>query len=408
MARKKNEVSEQVIRVDGEIKRRKNVYYEKVSYRYRVFAFLMVLSLALLAGALMIIYGEHITYDNFVYLIRDLDSVKESSGGFTEVSFTADESSVVRPFRDGFVVIGNGEVTLYDKTGVVLCSEKEKLSYPHGASSDKYVLVYDIGGTSYSVYSSVTRVIKKTSEAPIISASVSNNGSYIVTAESGDAKYVTEVYDSSFKRTMSIYKDKYVIDSAIGKEGETFVIASVAEQGAEFFAEVSFYKEGNDSPIKTYTYSMSMPVTVSSYDGGSFSVLFDDCIRFYDENGNVKKENYVSDAKVAFFDARPTGAVLVSSSLGINQGNVFTSFDKDGKEITTARVDGKVTGVFATLNNSTAGYVLTGDGKVLSVSTDGKAVSVATDKNIRSVMDTPSGPVAMTLTKAYLLKGKTE
>jgi len=408
MARKKNEVSEQVIRVDGEIKRRKNVYYEKVSYRYRVFAFLMVLSLALLAGALMIIYGEHITYDNFVYLIRDLDSVKESSGGFTEVSFTADESSVVRPFRDGFVVIGNGEVTLYDKTGVVLCSEKEKFSYPHGASSDKYVLVYDIGGTSYSVYSSVTRVIKKTSEAPIISASVSNDGSYIVTAESGDAKYVTEVYDSSFKRTMSIYKDKYVIDSAIGKEGETFVIASVAEQGAEFFAEVSFYKEGNDSPIKTYTYSMSMPVTVSSYDGGSFSVLFDDCIRFYDENGNVKKENYVSDAKVAFFDARPTGAVLVSSSLGINQGNVFTSFDKDGKEITTARVDGKVTGVFAPQNNSTAGYVLTGDGKVLSVSTDGKAVSVATDKNIRSVMDTPSGPVAMTLTKAYLLKGKTE
>ena len=74
----------------------------------------------------------------------------------------------------------------------------------------------------------------------------------------------------------------------------------------------------------------------------------------------------------------------------------------------TTSIDGKVTGVFAPQNNSTAGYVLTGDGKVLSVSTDGKAVSVATDKNIRSVMDTPSGPVAMTLTKAYLLKGKTE
>lgn len=408
MARKKNEVSEQVIRVDGEIKRRKNVYYEKVSDRYRVFAFLMVLSLALLAGALMIVYGEHITYDNFVYLIRDLDSVKESSGGFTEVNFTADESAVVRPFRDGFVIIGNGEVTLYDKTGVVLCSEKEKFSYPHGTSSDKYVLVYDIGGTAYSVYSPVTRVIKKTTERPIISASVSNNGSYIVTTESSDAKYVTEVYDSSFKRTMSIYKDKYVIDSSIGKEGGTFVIASVAEQGAEFFAEVSFYKEGNDSPVKTYTYSMSMPVTASSFDGGNFSVLFDDCIRFYDGDGNVISESYVDNAKVAFYDTRPTGAVLVSSSFGINQGSTFSSFDKNGKEITSAHVNGKVTGAFAPQNNSTAGYVLTGDGEVLAVSGDGKTVSMVKDKNIRTVVDTHSGPVVMTLTKAYLLKNTEE
>lgn len=401
---KKNGVAEQVIRVDGEIKRRKNVYYEKVSERYRVFAFIVILSTVLLAGGLMVVYGEHITYDNFVYLIRDLDSVKESSGGFTEVSYTADESAVYRHFRDGFAVIGNGEVTLYDKTGVVLCSEKETMSYPNGSASDKYVLVYDVGGTGYSVYSSVTRVIKKTTDKPIISASVSDNGSYIVTTESGDAKYVTEVYGADFKRTMSIYKDKYVIDSSIGKDGDTFVIASVAEKGAEFFTEVSFYKNGSDSPLKTYTYSMTMPITAASYDGGGFSVLFDDCLRFYDGDGNVKSERYVDDAKAAFFDARPTGAVLVTSSLGVSRGNTVSAFDKDGKETCTAYIDGKVTGAYAAHGDSKyEGYVLTGDGEAVALLSGGKTESLAKDKNIRAVMDTSSGPVAMTITKAYLL-----
>ena len=395
------ELSEQIIRVDGEIKRRKNGYYEKVSERYRIFAFAVVLSLALLAGALMIIYGEYITYDNFVYLIRDLDSVKGSSDGFTTVNYTSDDTAIYKPFRDGFAVIGSTDVTLYDETGVILCSEKEN---PYGSSSDKYVLAYDIGGVSYSIYSSVTRVVKKTVDNPIISASVSNDGAYIVTTESSDAKYVTEVYNSDFKRTMSIYKDKYVIDSVIGKDSGTFVIVSVAEKGAEFFAEVSFYKDGNDKPLAAYTYSMAMPVSAASYNGGTFSVLFDDCIRFYSGDGTLKSEKYVKDAKITYFDTRSTGAVLLSSRLGIKGGNDFMSFDKDGKVVCTASIDSKVSGVYAPWKESSySGYFVSADGGVTAVLPDGDLKDLTDDKTVKAVIDTSSGTVAMTPTKAYLV-----
>ena len=401
------ELAEKVIRVDGEIKRRRNGYYEKVSERYRIFAFVVILSSVLLAGALMVVYGEHITYDNFVYLIRDLDSVKGNSDGFTTASYTYDDSAVYKPFRDGFAIIGSDEVTLYDETGVVLCSEKENFSYPFATSSDKYVLAYDIGGQSYSLYSSITRVVKKTTDKPIISASVSDEGSYIVTTESGDAKYVTEVYNPDFKRTMSIYKDKYVIDSSISKTGDVFVIISVAESGAEFFAEVCFYKNGSETPLETYVYSMAMPITAASYEGGTFSVLFDDCIRFYGSDGKLKNEKYINNAEVSFFDARATSAVLVCTSGGINSEKTFTSFDKEGKEICSAVIEAKISGIFAPWKeSSSSGYLFCENGEVISVDADGKTNIIAEDKTIKAITDTSSGPVAMTPTKAYLIIAK--
>lgn len=401
------EVAERKIRVDGEIKRRKNTYYEKVSERYRIFAFAVILSLVLLAGALMVIYGEYITYDNFVYLIRDLDSVKGSSDGFTTVNYTSDTTAIYRSFRNGFAVIGSQNAALYDETGVVLCSEKEKFSYQNASTSDKYVLAYDIGGTSYSIYSTVTRVVKKTTDKPIISASVSNEGSYIVTTESSDAKYVTEVYNSDFKRTMSIYKDKYVIDSVISKDGGTFAVASVAEKGSEFFAEVTFYKDGSDSPLATHNYSMTMPIAAASYDNGSFSVIFDDCIRFFDSDGKVKSEKYFKDEQVSYFDVRSTGMVLVCETLSLNGGYTFMSFDNSGKEICSANVNTKLSGVFAAhKDSSNAGYLINVDGEVSAVTKDGKLISLAEDKSVKAITDTSSGPIAMTPTKAYLVGGK--
>ena len=61
MPKKQPREVEEKIRVDSEIKRRKNRYYEKVSDRYRTVGVLMILCLAVFGGVLLLKFGEYIT-----------------------------------------------------------------------------------------------------------------------------------------------------------------------------------------------------------------------------------------------------------------------------------------------------------------------------------------------------------
>ena len=273
------------IRVDGEIKRRKNRYYEKVSDRYRTVGVLLILCLAVFGGVLLLKFGEYITYDNFVYLMRDFNSVTESASDFTEVSYQAQDSDVYVPFRDGFAAVGNSRVAVFDVGGTPLLTDEVSLSYPAAAASEKYLLVYDIGGNTYSLYNSITRVMKQETDMPVVCASVADDGSYIIVTEGKESKYLVRYYNSAFKLKMTVRKDKYVTDAAISRDGELFAVSSIYEDGAHLMGEVAFYKNGADSETASYTYGTSMPVTASSHADGGFTVLFDDAVRFYSADG---------------------------------------------------------------------------------------------------------------------------
>lgn len=407
MARKKmpEEALPEKIRVDGEIKRRENRYYANVADRYRICGFLMILLLAVLSGSLMLVYGEYITYDNFVYMMRDFDSVTSSGDNFAEVTYEAQERASFESFRDGFAVIGTGRVTLFDRTGVELCSESESFSYPAGSSSEKYLLAYDVGGKTYSIYNSVTRVMKSTTEKPIVSASVSDTGAYIITTESKDAKYLTELYTSAFRKSMTVYKDKYVIASAISGDGDTFALASVAEEGAELYTEISFYEKGKDSPIKSYTYSMAMPLSVTSFSDGGFSLLCDDGVRFYDNKGEQKNERTFDGETVSYFDASDKSLMLVCRTNAMGSENRVYSLDNKGKILYDGIIAVKATGCAASVTDGYEGYVIS-PGVVTALRSEGEHAVIEMPDDVLALTDTDGGAVVMTPDKAFRLFNK--
>lgn len=380
------------IRVDGEIKHRENKYYLSLSEKYRTAGFLLFLIFVVFCGVMMLRYNEYVTYDNFVYLIRDFDSVNESDReGETEIALNVSEASVIDRFRDGFAVVSRDDVTLYDKTGVELVSEKEKFSYPAFVSSDKYLVAYDVGGSSYSVYNSITRVLSKKTEFPIISMSVSNTGAYILTTESDEAKYVTEVYNSTLTRTMSIYKDKFVISSAISDDGEYVAIASLSEVGADFACEVSFYKAGQTEALKTQVYVMSMPLMLDGLGDGNFVLLADDALRFFSKGGELISTCAVSGNGVSKFDAEQSGCMLVCKENPIGSENRVYIFDGEGNIVYDKTVKERVQG--ATLAYETSdymGYITTSD-SVFLITKDGENIEYGTDGAVLCTVDTDSG-----------------
>lgn len=401
MPKKQPREVEEKIRVDSEIKRRKNRYYEKVSDRYRTVGVLMILCLAVFGGVLLLKFGEYITYDNFVYLMRDFNSVTENASDYTEVSYQAQESDVYVPFRDGFAAVGNSRVEVFDVGGTTLLNDAVSLSYPAAATSEKYLLVYDIGGTTYSIYNSITRVVKYETDMPIVSASVADDGSYIIVTEGKESKYLVKLYNSAFKLKMTVRKDKYVTDASISRDGDVFTVASVYEEGARFMGEIAFYKRGSDSEMASFTYNTSMPVSVASHTDGGFTVLFDDAVRFYNQKGESMGEHLLSGEKITYFESRDSGSLLVCEANSIGTENRVYAFDGEGKITFDRMVASRVYGACMSVSDDdVAAYVMTAD-SIEALAHKGEGMTYPLQAGAVALVDTGSGPLSFTPDRAF-------
>lgn len=377
------------LRVDDEIKIRENRYYLKVSERYRLAAFALFFVFIAFCGIILVRYSEYISYDNFVYLIRDLDSRHLSDrDSIPEFDLELDDSAVMRPFRDGFVVAERGAVTLYDSTGVKLLSESESFSYPALAVSDKYIIAYDIGGKSYSVYNSVTRIVSKQTEKAIVCASVCDNGTFIVTTESDDAKYATEMYNTALKNTCHFFTDEFVVSAAVGDGGGQIAAASISENGADYACAVAFSRTTDKTTYSTLYYSMSLPLELSALDGGGFVLVCDDAIRFFSSNGEQTAEHTVFGNGLVAFDAEPWGAILVCAENSMGTQNRVYVFDSEGNIIYNAAHNGRVTDVRIALEDGEFVGYLSGKNSVTFLLANGSEQSVSVDGTAEHLIET--------------------
>lgn len=381
------------LRVDDEIRLRENRYYRRVSERYRLAGFALFLILIVFCGFILVRYGEYISYDNFVYLVRDLDSrsSKSSSGG-ADFDLELDDCAVVRPFRDGFVVAERTSVTVYDSTGEVLLSESESFSYPALAVSDKYIIAYDIGGKSYSVYNSVTRIVSKQTEKSIVCASVCDNGTFTVTTESDDAKYVTEMFNTALKNICHFFTDKFVVSAAVGESGDSIAAAALSENGADYACEVAFSRTSDETPYATLYYSMSLPLELAALDGGGYALVCDDSIRFFSSDGSMTAEHTDFGSGLVAFDAEPWGVILVCSENSMKTKNRVYVFDAEGKLIYNAEHDERVTDARLALEGGECVGYLTAKNSVTLLLTDGTEQTVSVDGTAQQIIET-SGAV---------------
>lgn len=394
MPRKKSDSDEtkrtvnEKLRVDGEIKLRENRYYRLISERFRLAGFALFFAFTVFCGIILVRYSEYISYDNFVYLIRDLDN-RESSGEThpTELELDIGDSAVIRPFRDGFAVARSDAVTVYDASGRELLSESESFSYPALAVSDKYIIAYDIGGKSFSVYNSVTRIVTKKTEQPIICASVCDNGTFTVTTESDEAKYVTEMYNTALQNTCHFYSEKYVVSSAVAENGTGIVSASLAESGNDYACEVSFSRTSDTAPYKSMMYSMSLPLEMSLLDGGSFVLVCDDAVRFFSSDGEQLSEHTVEGSGISCFDIESWGVILVCRENSLGTKNRVYAFDTEGNIIYETLIDRRVDSVHIARANGDALCYLTDKKCVTVLGYDGTSYEKEFDTEVTAVIE---------------------
>lgn len=328
------------IRIDKE-KKEYNSYYLRISRGYKAAKFI---TLAIFLGYLifmMCMYRSAITYDNLMYLVRDFETdIDVSSRGFEGIVYPASEKMSFTLYKDRLARATVSDFTLYNTTGSVELDYDHSMENPSIEAGDKYALVYDIGGTSYSLYNTIARVSTKHTEFAIQGADICDSGAFALITRSKENRYVVTFYDDSFRELTKVYKDKYVTDVSVSNKGDRYALVSCDVQGNDFLTEIMCAEVRSDT-YTGFTLEGLLPLSVEWFDDGSFVVVCDGAAVFVNGDGTMKNRLDFGDMKIvtAYVSDNRLLVTGTENSVGSDskgmvcdtEGSIVMRFDHDGK-----------------------------------------------------------------------------
>lgn len=263
-----------------------NEYYAKVARNYGYAKYATIVLLAVFLVYVFVAYGDNLTYDNLMYLIKDFNTESSGNGAvFETIRFEGQQDAQYELYGGELAVIGNSGLSLYSKSGSKTLGYYTAYSEPIMKTSDKYILVYDLGGKDYSLYTNLARVVSRSADHTVMGGDVSDSGAYALVTRSSTSKFKINLYSSSLNLAWTYYKDSYIADIALSDDGKNIVVASYDISGYDFKCEVALCSVKKDEPLKVSTFVGVCPYRVEYLSDGSFSVLCDNCILFFDKNG---------------------------------------------------------------------------------------------------------------------------
>ena len=410
--RKQAGANKQALRVSSKIAPQITKYYLKISKRYQTACALFIIVLLVYLIFILGAYGEYITYANLQYLLRDIDTISSSGeSSFSQIKYNSQSEQTFAVFKNGLATAGKESVSLFDSSGLLLCEDTISFSDPVLVPSNKYLMLYDIGGNSYAVYNSITRIVSRQTDYKIVDGDMSDSGAFILVTRSNETKYVVEVYNSALNHTMNIYKDNYVMDTAISKDGKRIVVCSAVPSATDFDCEIALYTEGNGEMFNKIVLSQTMPLYVRFLEDG-FAVLCDNGLYFYDEDGVNVSSYLFSGMTLEYADLSEEYIVLAGSENALGSENRILVFEKNGTLLYNDIVKERINSVCAPVSNNgkAIAYLQTPENVIqLSASKENEETEYTLEKasireeDVLSIRAADNGIVVCRATGAYYL-----
>ncbi len=323
-------------------KREENAYYKKVSRIYRALKVVTLFVLMIYLGVTFAMYHTEITYENFMYLIKDLDTDGASSGAeLHSVEFDLAGRYAADFYRNRLAVCFTDSFKLYGSDGKAEYEYTHSMESPAISVGDKYVLAYDIGGNTYSVYTTIARVLSKQSDGEISCAAMGASGEYAIVTRARENKYVVNFYDRNFRETSKIYKDKYVMTAAVSDDGKNYCVASFDVENGSFTCEVMYGGLRSDK-ADTVKVENALPLKSGFFSDGSFTVICDSCVLFFNSNGELSLKHSLENTALSIADIAYDKVLTVAKESVASDVNFVSLFDKSGEVISQRTESGKI------------------------------------------------------------------
>ncbi len=367
----KNNIKEAVdskyrrVHITAEEAPEENEYYISVSRKFKLARYITLLVLILFSLVMISFYSEDITLENFRYLMKYFDEKSPQNENITgDIYYNTGTQLRLGVYKNDFVSADTSGINLHSVKGEIILSDKQAYSNPELVTSGRYLIMYDLGGYSYSIYNSFSRLVDEEYLYPISNAAMSDSGAYAIVTKAAGYRSAVYVYDRNFSRVGQIFKDKYIMNIAMSSTGEKLIIAySQTTSSGEFETELVSYNMYSDTTEQLLSVSDSLAVDIEFHSNGSYSVVCDNQILFFDKNDNCVN-------KYSFNNKLPLTCLCENDRISVAFGENVIGYDYNILIFSPAGevvFDGNINGKIVKFASSEALLFILCEGKVFTI-----------------------------------------
>lgn len=249
-----------------------DVYLSKVSYRYAYFGrILCILSIILI---FVFVLAGNLSYERFYYLVKDIKiSANYVSFPHDTITYNTGNSQAFAVYRGGLAVASREKLAIFSASGSELLSSNHNYANPILASSNKYVLLYDVGGKQYAYGDSFSTIKQGKTEDTIYGASISENGVFaLITQKDGYDSSVRIHYKNGATCEYNFASGK-VISIALSDNGSKMAVMLIYPSATEIRTQIRLYNTGATEYKSIYISGIGLPLSLKfSKENGIFAV----------------------------------------------------------------------------------------------------------------------------------------
>ena len=357
-----------------------NHYFIDISRRYRMAKFLTVFLLIVFVLGMIAANRDDITVESFQYLMRYLDidsNIYSYSSDGIKISYSTDKEINFDEFRGDFVIADSTAVNIYSMSGMNILNESSFISNPVIQSSGRHLLVYDLGGNSYALYNSFSKLYVETLPYPITGAANSDDGLYALVTKTQEYRSAVYIYNRKHELISRILKDKLVMDVSIKPDGSSILIVSAFNHNGDFQTEIMTCDPYSDSTAVSITHEDLMPLRAHYYEDG-FTVLCDNKLLFYTDGGILKNQYGYNGDIPAYSLITDDYAFIAFSENVVGDAHRLLIFDSNGTQTDEKFIEGQIVKLLCVENNL---FVLTATNIIKTEINGNSAVIYLIEKN---------------------------
>ncbi len=308
-----------------------SVYYERLADFYRLAKYGALVVLVIFVVLTTIICRKDLRAENFRYLFKYIDvDPSSTSANYKDIYYSAGSTSYFASYKGDLVLVGDGKLTLYNISGKNIMSGELGTDEAVCDADGKYLLSYNPGENTVSLFNSFSKLYSITYDYPVTSASAGEDGSFAVITRDDNYRSAVYVYNSTFKRVYSLRSnEKHAASAAVSPNGKYAAVLSYFPSTGLYGRELVVRNISKNTVSLTVQTEGKLPIKTGFFANSTLYALYSDGISFYSERfkegANVSFEDTVQYYRV--FDE------YIAVLTGKTKANAFLHvYDTEGNE----------------------------------------------------------------------------
>ncbi len=317
-------------------------YYENLANRMSFVR--VILYMALFVFVVVTVVSNHrlITYENLYYLAKDIGAATltaQSEADHLSYPISAADADFTI-YRGGLAVAGSDVVTVLSDAGRKTLSVNVNYASPVLRASDKYLLSFGRGETSFSVYNSFVQVHKENTDFPVYDAAVADNGTFAIVTRSRDYTSEVLIYDGNMERIAAYHLGGYVTGLAINPSGTCLGVVSLASNVGVAESTLTMIRMENRISSETVTLSGTCGGTCGFISDSRFAVILSDRLLVLRSDATITREVFFEGREPLLGTVTDRQVALLSRDAEDLSVEYITSYNEEGDLLYEVIVDG--------------------------------------------------------------------